>query len=150
MIAAGIQNVVSDVLHGVVYGMQSTVGQGNTGDPRISQLAQTVSSHMTQTEEEAYRISDPTVCTLYLHFVLSLFGIIECALRLVFILLFLFTWFVIYYLIQCFSCGKNQDISMSTPYYLTAFWLYLGILCGLLGNLVVPWSPGLYFWPRGR
>ena len=31
-----------------------------------------------------------------------------------------------------------------------AFWLYMGILCGLLGNLVVPWSPGLYFWSRGR
>ena len=124
MIAAGIQNAVSDVLHGVVYGMQS-VAQGTTGDPRISQLAQTVSSHMTQAEEEAYRASDPTICTLYLHFVLSLFGIIECGLRLVFILLFLFSWFVIYYLIQCFSCGKNQDISMSTPYFLTGWSIFL-------------------------
>ena len=119
MIAASIQNAVTDVLHGVVYGMQSGNNQANAGDPRISQLSHTVASQMTQAEEEAYRASDPSVCTLYLHFVLSLFGIIECVIRLIFILLFLFTWFVIYYLIQCFSCGKNHDVSMSTPYYLT-------------------------------
>ena len=149
MIAARIENAVNDVLHGVVYGMQSA-GSQIAVDPRVSQLSHTVSVRMTQAEEEAYRASDPSVCALYLHFLLSLFGIIECAIRLVFILLFLFSWFVIYYLIQCFSCGKNRDVSMSTPYYVTAFWLYLGILCGLLGNLVVPWSPGLYFWPRGK
>ena len=117
MIAASIQNAMTDVLHGVVYGMQG--GSQVNGDPRISQLSHTVSVRMTQTEEETYRASDPSVCALYLHFVLSLFGIIECVIRLVFVLLFLFTWFLIYYLIQCFSCGKNHDISMSTPYYLT-------------------------------
>ena len=129
MIAAAVQNMVTDVLHGAAYlainGVPPSVTGGDPGNgPRISQLAQTVSSHMTQAEEEAYRASDPTVCTLYLHFVLSLFGIIECGLRLVFILLFLFSWFVIYYLIQCFSCGKNQDISMSTPYFLTGLSIF--------------------------
>ena len=58
------------------------------------------------------------------------------------IVVFLLSWFVVYYIIQCLSCGKNKDISMSTSYYVGAFWLYVGISCGLIGNLIVPWKPG--------
>ena len=142
MIAAILQNAVTDVLLGVVTCRKSAVQENN----RITQLVQTISSQMTQAEDAAY--NHPSVCALYLHFILSFFGVIECALRLVFIVLFLSIWFVVYYIIQCVSCGKNQD--MSTSYYLTAFWLYIGILSGLVGNLIMPWAPGLYFWQRGR
>ena len=136
MVDAAINIVAGGIVGGFNNGLQQ---QGN---PAISQLAHTVAQKQVQAEQIAYQTTEPTVCGLYAHFLLSLLGIVECALRIIIIVVFLASWFIVYYLIQCASCGKNKDISMSTSYYLSAFWLYIGILCGLIGNLVVPWKPG--------
>ena len=139
---------VVDVLHAVAEAATASSYHAPR-DPRVSRLAAAVSQRMAQAELEAYRSSEPSVCGLYLHFVLSLLAVVECALRLAFITLFLFTWFIAYYIVQCASCGKNKDIGLSSSYYVKALALYSGIMCGLAGNLIVPWRPALCFYARG-
>jgi len=143
---------VVDVLHAVAdvaAQAASSSAAYHTQDPRVGQMAADVGRRMAQTELETYRSTEPSVAGLYLHFVLSLLAVVECALRLVFIAIFLASWFVIYYILQCLSCGKNNDVGLSSSYFFKAFALYTGIMCGCLGNLVVPWRPVLCFYPRG-
>jgi hypothetical protein len=135
-------NSLAGVVVDVALNMMLNGHQQQYNDPGISQLAHAVAQKQAQAEQAAYLAAEPSVCGLYAHFFLSLLGVVECTFRIMIIVVFLLSWFVVYYIIQCLSCGKNKDISMSTSYYVGAFWLYVGISCGLIGNLIVPWKPG--------
>ena len=95
-----------------------------------------------------------SVLGLYLHFGWSVFVIIECSLWFGIYSMLMILIGILYYLENVLSCGKGctkdskdawSDLLVAVGwkwgYYYTSWWW-------LLGNILMPWAPPLYFYKR--
>ena len=115
-------------------------------DPR-EQLLQEVLNNMNNYEINLNRKFRPSIPALYCHWFLSLLVLGECVLR----LLLLFPVFLIvsvgWYFVLVLTCGRMAtDYCSALGHYCRMIGLYINFLFGILGNILIPWDPPMYYW----
>lgn len=142
--------------------VQQVVNNASINSPEI-RLADEVSNQMATYEYNSKAILRATILGLYVHWFLSLIGLFEslskCFLFSLMPLLYGFIWialFIIYYIVLCFSCGRTDGIPVintlmentckSITNSMSLFCLYIGLLIGMIGNLIIPWNAPFSFY----
>lgn len=117
-------------------------------------LEREVSAQMRAYEMKSIQDSEASVIGLYIHFFWSIPALAECCLWFgIYSAAYAFV-FVLYYLQKCLSCGKGCtkecDEQMTQILHTIAQrWGYYFVTpTFLLGNIIMPWSPPLYFYKR--
>ena len=150
------------LVRGLDYVQQVINSNGNINSPEI-RLADEINNQMTAYEFNSQSNLRPTILGLYLHFVLSLIGLIESSLKCILFsitpLAFGFLYIVLfsmYYIVLCISCGRTDGIPVINNFMeqtcknitnsMSLSCLYVGILFGMIGNLFVPWNAPFSFY----
>ena len=117
-------------------------------------LEKDVSARMRTYELKSIEDSEASVAGLYIHFFWSIIALVECCLWFgIYSAAYALT-FVIYYLQKCLSCGKGctkecDEQMREILHSISRRWGYYFITpTFLLGNIIMPWSPPLYFYKR--
>jgi hypothetical protein len=155
------------ILRGVGSAAADALTAGSTSEQKVKtaiatpvaelirrELIQTVSDDMWQWELESIEKCEATILGLYLHFFWSIFVLIECSIWFSLYSALYLTLSAMYYLERLASCGKGctkdttdwwervfTNMRNSWLYYYTS-WVFV------LGNIVIPWMPPLYFYKR--
>ena len=99
-------------------------------------IAKQVSIKMSVYEDNHIRAHSPSVCALYAHFFLSIFAIMEAAVRLMAHLSILLVLGAMYYFVYCLSCGKSTiSQHQCLAHHIRMYGLYSALLCGSIWNL---------------
>lgn len=117
-------------------------------------LEKEVAAKMRTYEMKSIEDNEASVLGLYLHFFWTIPALVECCLWFGLYSAGYATLFVFYYLQACFSCGKgctketNEQMG-AMMHGVAARWGYYFVTpTFLLGNLIMPWAPPLYFYKR--
>ena len=121
----------------------ATQGANESSDAFRQRLAASVTQKMVEAEQAAPP-GEVSVCSLYLHFILSIFALIESFLRYIIHLVILLIVCLLYYIIVCFSCGKGNIGHGCFVQHSRMVALYNTLICATLGNVLVPWNPAAY------
>lgn len=152
-----MSSLISSLARGLDIVQQ--VLNNNTNTPEY-RLADEISKKMTTYEQVSITSMRPSICCLYLNFFLSILGIFEASLKcMLFLLLpvaYIMLWFaafLVYYITLCISCGRTEgainvieNICKGLSKSSQLFCIYVGIISGLLVNLIVPWHAPYSFY----
>lgn len=118
----------------------------DTNEQKIAKLAIQIRQQMLA--EEKKQIEDEQTCIgLYSHWFYSLLALIESAFRLAFHIVVVTLLIIFRYVIYCVSCGKS-DVNIALDHQMSRCSLYSGLFMAMIGNLVTPWKPSLYMYPK--
>jgi hypothetical protein len=141
--AVGVISAVDNIVNNAADGFHGP-------EALARNLAKEVSNRMKSYERNSLR--PPSVANLYLHWFLSLAAVLETLIRVKLHGIIIVVSLIIYYISYCVACGKLSS-NVRVVYVENHFKilsLYLRLLCGLMGNIFVPWSPPLYSFRDGR
>lgn len=128
----------------------SPVGQAiDPVQQQIDSIKRDVNTKMDIYESADYAANETTCIGLYCHWLLSIIVLFECAFHYMLLGFTLVFVSVFYYVALCISCGKlSTGFCTIMSHFFKMFTMYLAFLCGIAGNIFVPWSPPLYYWRR--
>lgn len=119
-----------------------------------NELVKSVPDAMRRWELESIENCEASVLGLYLHFFWSIFVLIECSIWFGLYGAFYIIICALYYLERLASCGKGctkeSDEGWNALFYGAGwmFYYYYRSWVFLLGNIIIPWMPPLYFYKR--
>lgn len=88
---------------------------------------------------------------LYAHWFLTVLAMFETCARAAVHGFIALIFCALFYFIYCLSCGKTKFFSTFTAFgyhNLKMCSLYAGLVCSLIGNIIMPWNPPLYAFKR--